>query len=129
MNNLLIPISIHANERTILNDIFGSESPRHNLSVSLDGVDVAFKGIVQKHGMTTEDIIITVLLNISTGIPIGLVSSWIFEKLSKKGSYPVEIGSDPVIKTSENEIIKAVEVSLSVTLSQKIVNKNTFNND
>lgn len=58
--------------------------------------------------MSAEDIVITVVINLATGVPTSLAAAWVYQRLTRDGRQPVEIGSDPVVKTTEGEVLEAV---------------------
>ena len=111
MNAGLVNIRIHAEDLTVLKELFGTDSPKPATSAALDGVPnakVEFVQLARRPGMTGEDIVITVVINLVTGIPAGVLANWIYTRLSRRGMLPVEVGRDEIVKTTEAEIRKSL---------------------
>lgn len=103
-----ITVRIHANDRNVLTELFGTESPERGTKATSDGIEATFIGLDRRPGMTMEDILITITINLVTGVPTSLVAAWIYARLAKNGEQGVEIGKDPMIQVTEEEIREAV---------------------
>lgn len=112
-----IPVIIHASNRATLVQLFHSEYPQNNILYNTDGFEVKYLNAFEKKGITSQEVLISLLISIGTGVPVGVISSWIYEKLCKKGAQSIEIGDDQTIKTSSTEIRTAIEIHISVNIS------------
>lgn len=100
-----ITLRLYAQDLTVLLDLFNTTTPASNSRVVIDGIgDIEFGRISHHLGISTQDIVITLIINVIAGVPSSLLANWIFHKLSRDGQTPVRIGNDPVVKTSEEEI-------------------------
>jgi hypothetical protein len=103
-----LSVRIYASDTELLEKLFGVSAPDRGATTSIDGVEVSFASLGKRPGMSTTDLIITVLINRTTGVPTSLLAAWIYSHLAKEGKQPVEIGSDPLVKVGEAQILKAV---------------------
>jgi hypothetical protein len=106
-----LTVRVHAYDRDLLRELFESEEPDPTATVTVDGVEATLGGVSQRPGMSSEDIIITILINLGTGVPTSLIAAWIYTRLTRKGQQSVEVGKDPIVKTTEAEILEAVTQS------------------
>ncbi len=108
MPNEVFVVRVHANNRAVLQDLFGTEMPDPKARIVIDGIEAMFERTMQRHGMSTEDIIITVILNFVTGVPASVLATWIYQRLARNGEHPVEVGDDPIVKVTQKEILEAL---------------------
>lgn len=111
MNNQTIEVRVSALDEKLLDQLFETKDGIRAKTASIDGVEFMLSEIKRRPGMTAEDIIITIVINLATGITTGLLAAWIFDKLTGKGETPVEVGDDPEVKTTVQEIEEAIVIA------------------
>lgn len=111
MNDQTIAVRVPAVDDTLLDQLFETKNGVRTKTANIDGVDFKLGDIKRRPGMTAEDIIITIIINLATGMTTGLLAAWIYEKLTAKGETPVEVGDDPEVKASVKEIEEALIVA------------------
>ncbi len=108
MSKSNIEICLHCEDLELLQELFGTEAPALQSSMTFDDHELAVKSIERRPGMVAEDVLITIVINVATGIPTGLLATWIWEKLSKKGARPVAIMDDADMNVTAKEIEEAI---------------------
>jgi hypothetical protein len=116
-----LPVRIRATDESILTKLFDSDEGGRKKIALVDEVEIELSDVKKRPGMSNEDIIITIVINIATGLPINLLASWIFTHLTAKGDLPIEIGDDPIVKVSQEEIEETLKTVLDSTTSEKDV--------
>ena len=104
-----VTLQLLASDRSVLAELFGVDDPRAGSQSKIEGIgEVVFFKATSRPGMAFEDIVISIAINVTTGVPMGLLANWIFESLSKRGVNGVRMGTDPIVKTNEEEIAHAL---------------------
>ncbi len=77
-----------------------------------DGVEISIQPFEEKRGVDSE-ILIQIIVGLSTNIMINLVSDWLYDKLSKHPSTKLEY-SRREIEMKKGEITKIIEENIKI---------------
>lgn len=105
-----VTVRLRADDDKILDRLFDTNDGIRSKTATIDDIDITLGEVKRRRGMATEDLIITIVVNVATGLPTSLLAAWMYDKLTEKGKTPIEVGDDPEVKTTEAEIEKALNV-------------------
>jgi hypothetical protein len=94
----------------VAKELFGSVQPQ-SWSDASDGMSLSVEGVRTAPGMSSADIILSVIISFGTGVPAGVLANYIYSRMTK-GKASVAIPGQASVAVTEQQIHDLVEKSI-----------------
>lgn len=93
----------------VAKELFGSVP--QSWSDASDGMSLSVEGVRTAPGMSSADIILSVIISFGTGVPAGVLANYIYSRMTK-GKASVAIPGQASVAVTEQQIHDLVEKSM-----------------
>lgn len=105
-------MAVVTDDPTFVKDLFGSPTVTEGTKVAFSGIEIELSSVKVKPGITSSELIVNVIISITTGVAASLIANIIWQKLGLNGKHKLvnKEKRTTLIKREDYEIFFSEEI-------------------